>query len=357
MKCLMTAAGAALALAIAADGAAQANRGVDGRVRGEAVESVAALVERHYPWPDTAGMIAAHVRGRLQAGAYDSIATLDALARALTRDMRAINGDLHLGVRAGPPPPPSGGPDMGVDLVERLDGNVGYLRMRTIAGSPEAFEAVAAALRSLDGTDAVILDLRGVPGGSAGMANFLISHFVPPGVASLAVDWLTTGRTAIRHTLATVPGPRRTAVPLYVLVDHRSASAAEDIPFVLQNLGRATIVGERTAGAGRNVGLYPAAHGLSVGVSISRVYDPATGRQWERVGIEPDVAAPSAEALDVALRHALPSLPTARPERALSAIEAKHLSASAQSAAIELEPAAGGARAVVVSRRWWPSRA
>jgi hypothetical protein len=309
MKYLMTAAGAALVLALAADGAAQANRSIDARVRAEAVESVAAIMERHYPWPDTAGMIAAHVRGRLQARDYDSIATLDALALALTRDVRAINGDLHLGVRAGPPPsPPSGGPDVGVDLVERLDGNVGYLRMRIIAGSPQAFEAVAAALRSLDGTDAVILDLRGVPGGSAEMANFLISHFVPPGVASLAVDWLTTGRTQIRHTLATVPGPRRTAVPLYVLVDRRSASAAEDIPFVLQNLGRATIVGERTAGAGRNVGLYRAAHGLSVGVSISRVYDPATGRQWERVGIEPDVATPSAKALDVALRHALRSL-------------------------------------------------
>jgi hypothetical protein len=303
-------AGAALTLALAADDAAQANRGIDARVRAEAVESVAGLVERHYPWPDTAGMIAAHVRGRLQARDYDSIATLDALALALTRDVRAINGDLHLGVRAGPPPSPaSGGPDdVGVDLVERLDGNVGYLRMRTIAGSPQAFEAVAAALRALDATDAVILDLRGVPGGSAEMANFLISHFVPPGVASLVVDWLTTGRTQVRHTLATVPGPRRTAVPLYVLVDRRSASAAEDIPFVLQNLSRATIVGERTAGAGRNVRLYRAAHSLSVSVSISRVYDPATGRQWERVGIEPDVAAPSSEALDVALRHALRSL-------------------------------------------------
>jgi hypothetical protein len=306
MNYLLTAAGAALALAIAAAGAAQTTGSMDARVRAEAVESVAALVERHYPWPDTAGMIAAHVRGRLQARDYDSIATLDALALTLTLDMRAINGDLHLGVRAGPPPsPPSGGPDVGVDLVELLDGNVGYLRMRTIAGSPEAFEAVAAALRSLDGTDAVILDLRGVPGGSAEMANFLISHFVPPGVPSLAVDWLATGRTQIRHTLATVPAPRRTAVPLYVLVDRRSASAAEDIPFVLQNLNRATIVGERTAGAGRNVRLYRAAHGLSVGISISRVYDPATGRQWERGGIEPDVAAPSAEALDVALRHAL----------------------------------------------------
>jgi retinol-binding protein 3 len=300
---------AALALALPGSLLGQASDSIDAQVRAEAVASVATVVERHYPWPDTAKMIAAHLRGRLQASEYDSINTLDGLASALTRDVRAINGDLHLNVRAGASPSrPADWPAVGFDRVERLAGNVGYMRMRIIAGSRDAFNAVADALRSLDGTDAVVLDLRGVPGGSAAMANFLISHFTPPGVVSLGVDNVAQKTTEIRHTLDTVPGPRRIDVPLYVLVDRQSASAAEDIPFVLQNLGRATIVGERTAGAGRNVGLYRAAHGLSVGLSISRVYDPATGRQWERVGIEPDVATPSAKALDVALRHALRSL-------------------------------------------------
>jgi retinol-binding protein 3 len=312
MRNLMAAAPAALIsasvllLALPEHGTGQANDSMSARVRAEAVESVAAIMERHYPWPDTARMIAAHLRTRLHARDYDSIATLDGLARALSRDVRAINGDLHLSVGAGPPPaPPAGVPAVGFDRVERLDGNVGYLRMRMIAGSREAFAAVADALRSLDGTAAVILDLRGVPGGSAGMANFLISHFIPPGVASLGVDYPATGRTEIRHSLATVPGPRRTTVPLYVLVDRRSASAAEDIPFVLQNLGRALIVGERTAGAGRNVARYPAAHGLSVGVSNSRVYDPASGREWERIGVAPDITVPSEGALDAALDHVL----------------------------------------------------
>jgi len=296
---------AALALALPGGVSAQTNDSIDAKVRAEAVESVAAIMERHYPWPDTAGTIAAHLRGLLQARDYDSIATLDGLASALTRDVRTIHGDLHLSVRAGPPPPlPAGIPSVGFDRVERLAGNVGYLRMRIIAGSAEAFDAVADALRSLDGTDAVVLDLRGVPGGSAAMANFLISHFTPPGVASLGVDNPAQGTTEIRHTLARVPGPRRTAVPLYILVDRGSASAAEDIPFVLQNLGRATIVGERTAGAGRNVAQFRAAHGLTVGVSISRVYDPATGRKWERVGIEPDIVTSSDAALDAALDHA-----------------------------------------------------
>jgi C-terminal processing protease CtpA/Prc len=90
-----------------------------------------------------------------------------------------------------------------------------------------------------------------------------------------------------------------------VLTDGGSASAAEDIPFVLQNLGRAKIVGERTAGAGRNNRFIPAGDGLLVSVSVTRVTDPRSGREWERVGIQPDLAVASEQALAAAHRDAL----------------------------------------------------
>ncbi|MFL5540051.1 MAG: S41 family peptidase, partial [Longimicrobiaceae bacterium] len=67
-------------------------------------------------------------------------------------------------------------------------------------------------------------------------------------------------------------------------------------------LGRATIVGETTAGAGRNNMLLPVGSGLVASVSISRVSDPRTGRQWEAVGVKPDLEVPSDQALDAALR-------------------------------------------------------
>jgi hypothetical protein len=44
--------------------------------------------------------------------------------------------------------------------------------------------------------------------------------------------------------------------------------------------------------------------GLSVSVSIARVFDPATGREWERVGIVPDIATAADDALAAALEHA-----------------------------------------------------
>jgi hypothetical protein len=272
--------------------------------RAQAVESVAGILEERYPWPDTALMISAHLRARHGSGAYASVGTLPELAQALTRDIRSVHPDLHLAVRHGPMVPPSGAPGGVLERAERLDGDIGYLKLGMISGSGHAFASVADALKALDGTAAMILDLRGMPGGSGAMANFLISHFTPPGVLSLAVQNPATGQTTHRYTLDEVPGPRRTDVPLYVLVDGRSASAAEDIPFVLQNLGRATIVGARTVGAGRNVQGFPGALGLTVLVSTTRVFDPATGREWERVGIEPDIATTSEDALAAALEHA-----------------------------------------------------
>jgi retinol-binding protein 3 len=284
---------------------------LDAASRALAVESVASIVERNYPWPDTARMIAAHVRGRYASSAYDTIPTLADLARALTRDLRAINGDLHLSVSGGSPmgsPGPSAGSPAdrptGIDRVERLDGNVGYLKLVNLFTGDWAFDAVARALDSLDGTDAMILDLRAVPGGFSQMSQLLMSHFMPPEVHYLTVLSLATGEATHRHTLDEVPGPRRLDVPLYVLVDRRSASAAEEAPFVLQHFRRATIVGERTMGAGRNVVHFPAELGLRVSLSTTRVYEPSSGREWERTGVLPDILTTSEEALPAALEHA-----------------------------------------------------
>jgi retinol-binding protein 3 len=285
-------------------------RVLDAASRALAVESVASVVEQNYPWPDTARMIAAHVREQHISDAYDAFSTLAELANALTRDLRAINGDVHLGVRDGPPggpgmmTPGSAGPRTGVERVERLDGNVGYLKLNMFIGGDAAFDAVAQALDSLDGTDAMVLDLRAVPGGNAEMANFIVSHFLPPDVLSLYAVSQATGDTTSHVTLSEVPGPRLLDVPLYVLVNGGSASAAEHVPFVLQNFERATIVGERTPGAGRNNVWFPAELGLSVSLSTTRVHDPLSGRGWERTGVLPDIVTTSEEALTTALTHA-----------------------------------------------------
>jgi hypothetical protein len=273
------------------------------------VDSLGVLLEHLYPAQDTGRMIADHLREQEHAGAYAVLASRPQFAEALTRDLRSVNGDRHLNVRVGDEPRPGtdqpkvmeGASNIGQPMV--LDGNVGYLKFGALTGGPTALSRLGEAFRALQTTDAVILDLRGSPGGSAEMANTIISHFVAPGVPVIRVNDRSSSRTFVRETLAQVSGPRRLDVPLYVLVDARSASAAEDVPFVLQNLRRATIVGERTAGAGRNNRMIAVGAGLLASISISRVSDPKTGREWEGIGIRPDIEVTSDQALEVA-RHA-----------------------------------------------------
>ena len=93
-----------------------------------------------------------------------------------------------------------------------------------------------------------------------------------------------------------------------MLVDQGSFSAAEDVAFVLQSLGRAPIVGERTRGGGRNNMLVPVGHGLVASVTFTRVSDPRTGREWEGVGVQPEIETAPADALAAAHRHALERL-------------------------------------------------
>jgi len=311
---------------------------VTATVRRSVVGTLAEQLTRHYVDADTGAMIARHVRDRLAAGAYDTISSPGRFAEALTVDLRAVNGDRHLnvtynpgspgqrpgpeGIRMmGPPTRGPGGPggpggpppnaavaarrtNFSLGRVDILPGNVGYMDIRGFAGAPEVVDAIKAALDYLHNTDAIIFDLRRNGGGSPFSVNMIISHFTTADtIPSLTVKNRSGHETFTRYTLASVPGPRRPTVPLYVLTSGATASAGEDFTFVLKNMKRATIVGGTTAGAGHNNAVLDLGEGFNASVSFTRVMDPKTGAEWERVGVIPDVPVDPTRALDVA--HAL----------------------------------------------------
>ena len=326
---------------------------LDPATRRAVVDTISAQLQRFYVDADTGRLIAARLRDRLAAGAYDRIGTTSGFADALTSDLRKVNRDLHLSVQYAPdaptdrpgsrglttpkPRPADAPPDpdepeltpallaewrqanFGLERAERLEGNVGYLRVRGFYDGPEAFAATGAGLALLERTDAMIFDLREMPGGSGDMSNWLLSHFTDAdSVATLAITNRSAGDSVVRYTMAKVPGAKRPDVPLFILTSRGTASAGEDFTFVLHNLHRATLVGERTAGAGHNNAFLAAGHGFVLSLSYTRVMDPKTGTEWERVGVEPDVVVAPERALDTA--HAL----------ALRAIAAKTTDAARQ---------------------------
>src|SRR5262249_20562776 len=141
------------------------------------------------------------------------------------------------------------------------------------------------------------------PGGNRDPVRYFASYLFEKGTLLLKVITRGVQRPVEVTTVDDVHGRRRPDVPVYVLTSRRTASAGEMFAFSLKMSHRATIVGERTAGAGHSVRFTPRPHGFFMLVPISRNVDPRTGAEWEGEGVAPDVDVSADRALDVALER------------------------------------------------------
>jgi C-terminal processing protease CtpA/Prc len=185
-----------------------------------------------------------------------------------------------------------------------LAGNVGYLRITRFMDAPPSVEQLAAAFDLLSDTAALIIDVRGNPGGEpAGVAN-VIGHLVAERTATVRA--LEPGADVPERTFYAEPRtPAYVGKPVYVLTDAKTGSGAEEFAYDLQAMRRATLVGETTAGAATPGGYRPLAHGFVAFIPMQVVVNVITGTHWEGVGVRPDVAVPAAESLSCAHRLAL----------------------------------------------------
>jgi len=130
---------------------------------------------------------------------------------------------------------------------------------------------------------AVILDLRGNPGGLITEATRVASLFLPPGTPLANVTDRQDGSGGL-----TTRGPGAFAkTPLAALIDGGSASGSEIVTGALKDAHRATIVGEKTAGALGGAVDVPLPEG-GMSVTVERITTPR-GARVEGVGIQPDV--------------------------------------------------------------------
>jgi hypothetical protein len=378
---------AAVALATFA-GPARADATFDRRA---VVERVAALVDELYVDPKTGKALAEHLRKKLAQGAFDSCSAPSDLADALTRALREVADDKHLNVRSGASavggpvrivrggPGPEGhepgaagrrivagpngrsaeGPERAtarsnVARVERLDGNVGYLALSGFSPSDRNREAMASAMNLLDDADAIIVDVGQCPGGAPGAVVFLESYFFGPEPKELMARYdRPTDRTDHEFTLKELPGRRRTEVPLWIVAGPDTASACESFAYTLQQYGRATVVGARTAGAGYNNVMVPAGEGFTLSVSVAKPMHPKTGGGWEGTGVTPDVVAAPARALAAAHREALKALISkASPDRRVAlewALESQEAGAGKITAPLAAYAGSYGAREITAT--------
>jgi carboxyl-terminal processing protease len=180
----------------------------------------------------------------------------------------------------------------------------GYVAVRAFRA--DAAEDVAAAVRKLRraGAVAMILDLRGNPGGLLDQAVAVTSIFVGRGrVVTLE------GAHRPREVYQVSGHPVAPRIPLAVLVDRGTASSAEVVASALHDDHRAVLVGQHTYGKAVVQSIDPLANGGALALTTARYFTPA-GADISRKGVTPDVRAVDdpASRIDEALAAGLMAL-------------------------------------------------
>jgi carboxyl-terminal processing protease len=176
-----------------------------------------------------------------------------------------------------------------------LDNKIGYVRL-TQFGERTSIE-LDAALKKMkaQGMQALILDLRGNPGGLLDQAVEVCERFLPRG--QLVVT--TEGRNDKKDRKVTNRSGEFRDLPVVVMVNYGSASASEIVSGCLQDyaaLGKckAIIIGEKTFGKGSVQEILPLEGGAALRLTTSKYYTPSHKVIHEH-GITPDIIVPMSD--------------------------------------------------------------
>lgn len=309
--------------------------------------NLAKRLESDFVYAEQGKRYASALRRNAGRGDYDGLKGAE-LAVKLSDDLQGVAPDGHLrvmfeGVGGGPqlitkrPPDAAGGPPPGdrkpvmmqvslppaIEHVDWIALGIAFVRFN---GFPSEPETVAAARKfMIDHADAkaIISDVRTHMGGSLGEMDEIFPWLFnkPTHLVTMAtrrsVDEAGGSPVAGVPTLRTVPGDpddvtrehwvtpgasrQLDKAKVFVLTSGFSASAAEHFVLALKQTGRATVIGRKTAGANHFGGDQDLGGGFSVFLPVGRSFDPTTGKDWEGVGVAPDIDVAPDKALIMAL--------------------------------------------------------
>lgn len=293
---------------------------IDAATRTQVVEAILKRLNDSYVFPEVAKKMEQSIRERVEKKEYDQITSAKEFSKKLTDDLQAVSKDKHLRVRYSHQVIPERGPrreptaeeqeqrkrdltwmNHGFGKVERLRGNIGYLEFFNFADEELGADTVAAAMNFVNGTDALIIDMRNNGGGNPAMVALVCSYlFGPEPVHLNDLYWREGNRTDEFWTRKEVAGKRYVNKDVYVLTSKRTFSGAEEFTYNLKNLKRATIIGETTGGGAHPGGGFRISEHFGMFVPTGRAISPITKTNWEGTGVTPDVAVPADQALLVA---------------------------------------------------------
>lgn len=300
-----------------------AQSGIDQMVSREKTEviidSIGKLVEHYYLSKKIGKNTRTYLKKQHADGNYYNLSYRN-LGRRLTKDLREISGDIHMAAFYHPKKgevnesllanklDKSGSmSNFGYTEAKVLDGNIGYLKIAHFTKwrfFEDAKKAASNAVQLVQNTDALIVDLRNNPGGFEDIVAYLVSYFFDDSSIKLQTYYCRYQNSRSHIQTTQVPGKRLVKQPVYILVNKRTGSAAESFAYIMKHLGRATLIGETTAGAGNGAASFRVSNEFSVQIAVCETINAVTKTSWEKTGVIPHLKMESKAALSKAMELA-----------------------------------------------------
>lgn len=296
--------------------------------RAQVIQAATSELNERYVFEDVAKKVGESLSQRQKANEYSGLDDAVKFAARLTDDIQAITKDKHIRVRYSASPLPerkqaqapteseiiaekkdAARRNFGVERVERLPFNVGYIDLRGFEPADWAGEAISAAMSLVANTEALIIDLRKNGGGDPATVALMTSYLLDERTHLNSFYYRDANKTEQYWSHDWVPGKRFGGKrPVYVLTSKRTFSGAEEFSYNLKNLKRGTIIGETTGGGAHPGEVSRLTAHFTMFVPNGRAINPISKTNWEGVGVEPDVKVAADDALRIAQLMALKKL-------------------------------------------------
>lgn len=221
------------------------------------IEQLSANLRQTYFDAEKAKELGSLLKQKLKKNEFYNIPS-DSLTKKLTVFLREKTNDIHFYVGQHVPEEERQKEyfNGGFTEVKIMEHNIGYIKWDRCIADDEAFKKIKSALVFLEGVDYLIIDIANNPGGDGRSSGFINQHFYEdPAYQNLLLK-KCVGETSWHQS--EVPynysdGPKFYSTPLYIITSGNTGSAAEYFAFIAQEMKRATILGETTAGAGNPI--------------------------------------------------------------------------------------------------------
>lgn len=274
-----------------------------------AIQTISEIIKDKYVFPAKGQEIGKHLLQESKSGRFKNVTSWKALDSIVTKVLRDFSKDGHLFVKYNPKQvqqllamKKDASPDNSYNLffygeeaveynfgfkeVKVLEGNIGYIKLSKINLSEKSLPVLYASMRFVANTNALIIDVQDNSGGGSAIGDVFESYFLPKETPLLEFK-NREGENHISKTVSWLIEPKYEK-PLYIMINSGTVSAAEAFAFALQSKKRATIVGQRSAGAAHMSSWYPVNEHLFISVSTGAPTLPGTDISWEQKGVQPD---------------------------------------------------------------------